>query len=120
MIVTKEAYTAGTKTGMLGHHCHVSCHLSSFKLDETTVGYALARQRGLSKKREPCGTLNLGDKTPRKGTGNPKDVSKGKSQLMVVQGFSGLCPDERSVEASRRDVANEKVVELIVLHVLGD
>ena len=38
---------------------------------------------------------------------------------MVVQGFRGLCPDERSVEASGRDVANEKVVELIVLHVLG-
>ena len=37
---------------------------------------------------------------------------------MVVQGFSGLCPDESSVEAFRRDVASEKAVELIVLCVL--
>ena len=37
---------------------------------------------------------------------------------MVVQGFSGLCPDESSVEAFRRDVASEKAVELIVLRVL--
>ena len=37
---------------------------------------------------------------------------------MVVQGFSGLCPDESSVGAFRRDVASEKAVELIVLHVL--
>ena len=37
---------------------------------------------------------------------------------MVVQGFSGLCPDESSVEAFRRDVASEKAVELIVLLLL--
>jgi len=37
---------------------------------------------------------------------------------MVVQGFSGLCPDESGVGAFRRDVASEKAVEPIVLRVL--